>query len=455
MPYVTQSRSIIGDEHPFRWIRGEQVYPAYPGNEFRAHPTVQQTYSYRTGRLVEQLEASGVGHKEKSGEEMRDELRRTGDVYLPQITPNPQSWGGPHDKGHEFWTTTKRDLSLYPVHRVHSSDGWVYEGPLSAVPSRQGIFWPEPRTMSEGQLRSVGNRLHRSALPTRPDANLAILVAETAQRIPSLPGLVILRERNRQAIGKEYLNYEFGIRPMIADILKAAKAVLDFNTNLERFKEHADKPLHRRRKVPTTRETEVVFSSEDTFLRPSAGRFHTGQDWNWKLWPSGVGVTAVDEFVTDTWFSGSFTYYIHDSSNFLGRMAYYGQAAEKLLGTGLSVPVFWELTPWSWLIDWFLDVGSFLRIAESNANDGLVMRYGYLMTTTSVTRHIVTTRATDSLGNIIPPLTHEFLSYRKERRRGNPYGFGLGWEFEMTPKRWAILAALGLTKSDTKLRTAE
>lgn len=153
---------------------------------------------------------------------------------------------------------------------------------------------------------------------------------------------------------------------------------------------------------------------------------------------------------TRSWFSGAYTYHLAEADTFLGKLERYEQEMNHLLGTRFTIETLWELAPWSWLTDWFVDVGSFLGNLTALSSDRLVLRYGYVM------NHQVATRE-HSLGGLVPKGTgptrvaNSFSIERKARRRATPYGFGLNVE-QFSASRWAILGALGMTKSPRRLR---
>jgi len=149
------------------------------------------------------------------------------------------------------------------------------------------------------------------------------------------------------------------------------------------------------------------------------------------------------------WFSGAFTYYLSPGKDLLGRMVRYEQLANKLLGSRLTPEVLWELAPWSWLVDWFVDIQTALRTATLLENDGLVVRYGYLMRTTARVNTVTVDRIRfkpKTLYNI----AHSKHLLVKERARSTPFGFGLNPN-TFSARQWAILGALGLTKAPKTL----
>jgi hypothetical protein len=131
-------------------------------------------------------------------------------------------------------------------------------------------------------------------------------------------------------------------------------------------------------------------------------------------------------------------------------MVEFERRANIVLGTRLTPDVLWNLAPWSWLVDWFGNVGDVSSNATALSNDNLVMRYGYLTKKVSVT-YSYTCPDVRSNGHKLGSVTTGLINTSLERRRATPYGFGIDLN-GLSVAQWAILGALGLTKSPRTLR---
>jgi hypothetical protein len=119
---------------------------------------------------------------------------------------------------------------------------------------------------------------------------------------------------------------------------------------------------------------------------------------------------------------------------------------DSVMGTRPTWERLWQLLPFSWLVDWFLDIQSSLALYERMADDSLVINYGYVMGTTARSvqqRSELTYKA--GRKSSWPNVTTTYNSFIKERWRCNPYGFTLPSSVEISPLRMAILAAIGIT----------
>jgi hypothetical protein len=152
------------------------------------------------------------------------------------------------------------------------------------------------------------------------------------------------------------------------------------------------------------------------------------------------------------WFKGAFSYFLDPGSDLVGRFKRYEQLNNQLYGTRLTAEIVWELAPWSWLIDWFTDVQEVISNANALQDDDLVIKYGYLMV------HTKTVRTVTSSGHFYGypkpvSVANTYVCERKERFRATPYGFGLDVD-AFSPRRWAILSALGFIPDAGRLSRA-
>jgi hypothetical protein len=146
------------------------------------------------------------------------------------------------------------------------------------------------------------------------------------------------------------------------------------------------------------------------------------------------------------WFSGKFRYAINTGKvdTLLDKLEVYEREARITMGLSPDIGTIWELTRFSWLFDWFVDVGSTLRSLNVYSHDNLVMHHGYAMS------H-VKTEVVSSSGHImrgIPnpkPIVNTFVRERKMRVKASPFGFDVSLN-GTTAFQNSILAALGISK---------
>lgn len=445
MPYVTDSRSLP-IYHSWLHTRVNDGY-RFPTDRQTAAAVLtgnQQTYSFRTSKLDPTDEEA---YENLSTADLR------GRVAFEHRTK--------YDNGHNFWTT--RRSSSNTLERVtafgqNAQGSWRYEGPIWLdVP----LTWLDPPLVipSESKITLDGSRAIGLSSPTAPHAGVAQIVGELREKLPVFIGLETLRKGpSPKTAGGEFLNLEFGIKPLISDIRKTATAVLHAGEILKQFRRDAGKDKIVRRRVHLYDEHTVSENlSFGTGLSiPVKMGMRSGVSVESEYFSSGsVPVRIFDETHQSAEFSGAFTYFVPPDDNLMDKVERFEQLANQLLGTRLTPALLWELTPWSWLIDWHVNVGGFLRNLEMTKSDNLVVRFGYVMHTTVCQRSFygsssLVDKKSRTVGtpSLVRTITH------KRRTRSTPYGFGLNVQ-EYTPRKWAILGALGMTKSSSSLRSGD
>lgn len=355
------------------------------------------------------------------------------------------------DNGHEFESV--REDFIPSQGKVNETATRTWKGPL--VPYGPMSY---PGTPSDpASLRAQGQVAISRTIPTNSPADLAQALIELKREgLPSLLGGSFLgspRKASRDRpdpsnLAGEYLNTEFGIKPLLRDLRSTLEAVSDSSEILKTYQKGSGQKLHRQYTFPDTRYVSDVVTG---------GRLNRWPYYSITNSYNGLGsgtLTTTTETHIKTWFSGCYSYYLQEDSEVLNRLHEFAQEAQYILGLDLNVELLWEVAPWSWLIDWVTNIGINISNAQALSEDGLVLRYGYVMRETSITR-------TRSLVGMVPyragsstacSSVHRFV--RKQRIRATPYGFGLNPE-SFDSRKWAILGALGMTRGNNSLRLSD
>lgn len=396
----------------------------------------QHTYSFRSGRGA-------------SGEQDPRVL-----IYEAQ-----QNFLRPHDTGHEFSTENEHFSSTHESFTGVGYGGSRISGPmLSNGPSAFMAGLDFDHRYQFGLIDpGVGTKYLASSRPTKSAANVALALLELLVDLPKLPYELITRDQFRSKLLKrgsgEYLNVVFAWQPLVQDVLKICRAIVYSNNIIQQYERDSGKQI--RRSAPkkphpvasVTTKSEPISGVRTNFSYNQDYRF--GQDLFSSVADS-LGQESYTETTTEEyWFSGAYSYLATGDETVLGKMAEYGRLANHVLGTRIDIDVLWQLAPWSWLSDWFADIGSIIAINNSMAQDNLVVRYGYLMRKSSYMRQWTHTGLTFRESGQTGPLVSTYLRTKKERIRATPYGFGINPDV-LTAQQWAILAALGLTKGDRR-----
>jgi hypothetical protein len=444
MPVVTQSRTNALLRSPYQTsIRQEAGLPSLLLTSTIYTSPTQTTTSYRTGGVDDVLSMpSTLENLHTLGYGLSDLLRATN-----------RQW----DHGHEFfterqWIDDPRGSTLLRgnPNGTSSQKKYWYEGPVCLDPRVPISFSTYPSAPS-AYNSSVADGVHavNVTIPTNPAANVSTGVAELIREgFPRLIGSDLMHAKASafQKLGGEYLNVVFGWQPFINDVRATAHSVLHATEMLRQLEKDSGKGVRRR----------FVFDDEVSTLTETVangGRVYTSTlPTEAQQCFSSVGGSLQSTITTERrkWFSGKYTYYLkHGSSNW-AKIEEAEQRARLLLGLELTPEVLWELTPWSWLSDWFVNIGDNLANASRFGQDGLVMRYGYLMVESTVKWERTCQGISTYSGGTLPPLTLTTGVTRKQRFKASPFGFGTV-PGSFNPRQWAILGALGMTKTPSSL----
>lgn len=292
----------------------------------------------------------------------------------------------------------------------------------------------------------------RRTRPGNPVASVFQAVVEGYR--DGLPAIPLIRSIQRKVsflrgIGNEYLNVVFGWKPLINDLRKIFKLTHDIDKRMDQIVRENNHWIHRK---ATLDEQSTVTNSSHTYpyLFPQASFSPPGG------WTTGTTIYTVStETVDRRWYSACYKYYIRDTMS----LGWNARARAVLFGVMPTPEAIWSVIPWSWLVDWFSNVGDVLSNLSQNAVDNLVQKYGYVMHQNDVT----TTYGIDC--SWVPSPHHDEQNnvpggscllqttvFTGTRARGgsmNPFGVDVQFD-SLSNYQIGILAALGLSKGLVK-----
>jgi hypothetical protein len=237
----------------------------------------------------------------------------------------------------------------------------------------------------------------------------------------------------------QFVNTQFGWLPFVRDVYDVCKNVVNNHESIARLKAKNNKwQMRTFREQSISRETELATwgfigcePADSLYFRRIVSSFQPY-------------TLSVQEF-EDVWYKGVFKYYYpeFDDSSWMAGFPSIQKVIQQidLFGGRVDPVLLYKVTPWTWLADWFTDIGDGIQRLQDIATDSTVSKYFYVM------RHRtwrVRTRARFSaLGN------HDYSWYYggevKIRESGDsPFGFNLK-PVNLTGLQWSILGALGLS----------
>ena len=289
-------------------------------------------------------------------------------------------------------------------------------GQLPVIPLDLGIDLPN--------LMTYGSTAIKKSIPDLPDFSLFRFVGELRAGLPKVPLKTLAKEKKFRNVGGEYLNYQFGIAPTISDLEKLVKVIQN-----PKSRDSLKRELGRQYRV------RKVLDKGST----SSSRSMTSSEWNSVEGLTGASGTITTKSEYRIWSSVVFGYaQLTELDRLLDK---FDEVTGRLgvLPTAIDI---WNLTPWSWLIDWFVNFNDVITNLSFLGKDGLFLHRGYLMATY---KHSEVHRQTGLIFNR-PYSTEATLSFeRKYRVKASPFGFGYTWK-DFNPFQLSILGALGVSR---------
>lgn len=233
---------------------------------------------------------------------------------------------------------------------------------------------------------------------------------------------LLLRDVGKSAlhrIGSTNLKYQFGIKPLVGDLVK----MLNFNDQVERRVKEIDKlktGKGLRRTVDIGSWDKAV---SDNFVHQSQGAY---------IWGPRHGHTSISIRCHCRWSPT-------DVPLLSSPKSVRGLARRAVTGGTIDYSTLWEIMPWSWLIDWGFDIGSYLKanrnIVPASLSQCVVM-------TTTKTHWFADATTPGDYGRYMTP----YILDRWDKRRQMPIVAPTAHFPFLSGNQMGILASLAVTK---------
>jgi len=239
------------------------------------------------------------------------------------------------------------------------------------------------------------------------------------------------------------LNVVFGWKPFVNDLRKMYNLWQTIDKRMAQIVRENGRGIRRKatiKDVTDTSQTGADFNTCFVNVYGGAG-------------PNGPGCSTQYRVTTRTktkvWFVGKYQYYIPDT----GSSQWTTRARAALFGALPTPDLLWEVLPWSWLIDWFGNVGDVVSNLSPNAVDNLTTQYSFTMRTVKTAIRCDAYCVAPAAGGVFvsPAVDRTFTSVFEDEVKqrvggGNPFGIGVELA-SLSGYQLSILAALGLSKS--------
>lgn len=245
-------------------------------------------------------------------------------------------------------------------------------------------------------------------------------------------------------LASDYLEYTFGWVPFLSDLGKLYNTYQNYDKILRRLRRQNNHWVKKGGSVLTKNE---VTNREDLYLqdapavKPALVTYL--YDFPYSGRPNKWGNTIYEtQTETDIWFEGCFKYYIPQLSDFGASRYSLIRNYMQVYGLRISPSLVWNLTPWTWLADWFANTGDIIDNVTAAVQDRLVTKYAYIMG--SSRRKRFNSSVIHLVGGSVNCLWHQRVDV-KRRVSASPFGFSLKVD-DFSTSQWAILTALGLSR---------
>lgn len=325
---------------------------------------------------------------------------------------------------------------------------------------RENLF---PALPPDSETASWAGGRMRSMSPNRAEIDLARSLGEMKD-YPRLARASSYVPRGPNFLGSAYLNVVFGILPTYRDIASAAEMVIESEDTVNNYL--AQEKARIRKTM-----SETIWSASDGGLKRGKASAFRQLDAPYDIggFPCRVskllhsGIATRSDIIVPTihwsWWAervrkafATFEFFIPKPQGVEGRLQRYAKSARALLGSGVTASTVYDLTPYSWMVDWFIDVGGLLRYQQNVADNQTVASRAGWTTTDFLTFSAQMSVEIDKTGVSSPrnvvfdfsPGGSATVVYRNvHRRRGNPYSMSPNWD--LSPQQLAITAAMGLS----------
>lgn len=247
-----------------------------------------------------------------------------------------------------------------------------------------------------------------------------------------------------RTLSGEYLNQVFGWFPFVNDLQQMFKLQMEIDKRLLQIRQQNGKWIKRKGNLlyeKTT--TDPVWSGGLPPVQPDNFGVNAFSG-------EGYGTETTVIFEKRYWFSGEFRYWINPAT--IHSDEWTKKTTRALFGLSPTPSLLYQVMPWSWLIDWFSNVGDVIDNLSNPALDNLVMRNTFVMGHTKRTtkyKVVYNRYHSDALTGFTDlgaaQCSSEVLEELKARIVASPFGFGIQLP-DLSGRQLSILAALGLSK---------
>lgn len=323
-----------------------------------------------------------------------------------------RSWWQPNSAfiSSEWQGNTRTEGSLWENFYSENHEGFATSSDLPPISDYE-------------EIAALGPAAWNRFKPAKPMISLGVAIAELRE----LPRLLYANVSSLKGIANYFLAIQYGWEPILRDVMKLIKVYEQVSKRIDFLLANSGKPVKRTGRLSSDSESGVLWDVPGLRMRntaPDLGKPSLTDSWR---------QSSRYTISWETWFSGTYIFWI-DDVRWPNIRSHIGAG---LVGLRITPADVWDALPWTWLIDWFANIGDILHNLEDNVADRQVSKYAYVMGKTTREYAQSTTDGYFSCG-----CSHLFET--KVRRKVDP--FGLTPEVELSPLQLAILGALAIQR---------
>jgi len=271
--------------------------------------------------------------------------------------------------------------------------------------------------------------------PTQPNFQALNALYE----LKDLPGMLKQRlsHNGLKDVSNYWLALQFGWKPLLADIRNAVRTQINGQKRLQQLMRDNGKPV--RRSIQMVNTSDVLSESQGnnySAIQPILVTQYYGGSPHYR----------TKKVVNDrVWASAQFRYYLPPGPR---DVKWRREMLRRIFGIQYPSPsVIYNAIPWSWLIDWFTNLGDVLENMDSGVADRLGATYFYTMRERSTVREMFSNVDVFRKSGERVTLSGSARSIMsmKARVAGDPFGFNTN-QNTLTGMQLSILGSLGMSR---------
>ena len=317
----------------------------------------------------------------------------------------------------------------------------IYRSGAPKTPAYVGSFRATPPIAvpyrSPTPLDAYGPELYNKAKPDHQTMNLG----NSFYELRELPAMIKQKfTPDLRGASNYWLAEQFGWKPLLKDCRDLYNTQINMSQTIQQLLRDNGRPVHR--KVKLNRDSSNFENIVDTWTSdfPEVEPALVTQCY------AGPATHKLAYFEAETiWLSGEFRFWLPpEGSNWIDRSLWTANIRARLFGLYPSPANIYRAMPWSWLIDWFSNIGDNIDNLNTNVVDRLINNYAFAMRKREVGSELrAEWTMNDHHDNPIQlHATTRSLTRRLERLDSvSPFGFRFKDE-GLSPMQESILGAL-------------